>query len=143
MPEILHDFPTRAPIARVFEAISTPAGLDEWWTERACGSIADGAVLDLHFGPEYHWQATVTRCLAPRYFELTMTSAADDWLGSRIAFVLAERDGMTWVRFSHSGWPEVDEHYRTSSYCWAMYLRILKRHLEYGESVPYQRRLEV
>jgi hypothetical protein len=26
---------------------------------------------------------------------------------------------------------------------WAMYLRVLKRHLEHGESVPYERRLDV
>ncbi len=35
------------------------------------------------------------------------------------------------------------EHYRISCYCWAMYLRILKRYLEHGETVQYARRLDV
>jgi hypothetical protein len=35
------------------------------------------------------------------------------------------------------------EHYRISCYCWAMYLRILKRYLEHGEQVPYAKRLDV
>jgi len=29
-----------------------------------------------------------------------------------------------------------------SCYCWAMYLRIMRRYLEHGESVPYERRLD-
>jgi len=29
-----------------------------------------------------------------------------------------------------------------SSFCWAMDLRILRRHLEHGESVPRERRLD-
>jgi hypothetical protein len=49
----------------------------------------------------------------------------------------------TQVRFAHTGWPEANEHYRISCYCWAMYLRVLKRHLEFGERVPYEKRLEV
>jgi hypothetical protein len=31
---------------------------------------------------------------------------------------------------------------RISCHCWALYLRLLRRHLEFGESVPYDRRLE-
>ena len=49
----------------------------------------------------------------------------------------------TQLRFAHLGWPQVNEHYRVSSFCWAMYLRLLRRHLEAGELVPYERRLEV
>ena len=56
---------------------------------------------------------------------------------------LEPREQGTWVRFSHRGWPEASEHYRVSCHCWAMYLRVLRRSLEEGESVPYERRLEV
>jgi uncharacterized protein YndB with AHSA1/START domain len=38
---------------------------------------------------------------------------------------------------------KADAHYRVSCYCWAMYLRILKRYLEHGETVPYAKRLDV
>ena len=36
-----------------------------------------------------------------------------------------------------------NDHYKISSYCWAMYLRILKRYVESGEEVPYENRLNV
>ncbi|MCH8956850.1 SRPBCC domain-containing protein, partial [candidate division KSB1 bacterium] len=38
---------------------------------------------------------------------------------------------------------EANEHYRVSCYCWAMYLRLLKRYVEHGETVPYEDRLDV
>ena len=43
----------------------------------------------------------------------------------------------------HLGWPEANAHYRTSCHCWALYLRVLRRYLENGESVPYEVRLDV
>ena len=33
MPDIHHDFPIGADPRRVFEALSSPAGLDQWWTK--------------------------------------------------------------------------------------------------------------
>jgi hypothetical protein len=45
--------------------------------------------------------------------------------------------------FRHTGWAEPNEHFRISNHCWAMYLRILRRYLEYGEIVPYEQRLDV
>lgn len=36
-----------------------------------------------------------------------------------------------------------NDHFRTSSCCWAQYLRILRRFLEHGERVPYAERLDV
>jgi uncharacterized protein YndB with AHSA1/START domain len=140
---ILHDFPINAPTARVFEAISTPADLDRWWTERCAGDPRMGAEYSLRFGPGYDWRATVTRWDPGSAFELQLTRADADWLGSLVGFDLKETAGETQVRFHHRGWPAPNEHYRISTYCWAMYLRILKRYLEHGELVPYERRLEV
>jgi hypothetical protein len=35
-----------------------------------------------------------------------------------------------------------NEHWRISCYWWAMYLRVLRRYLEHGESVAYEDRLD-
>jgi len=142
MADIFHDFPIVASRLRVFQAISTPAGLDAWWTKRSSGEPRPGAQYELWFGPEYDWRAVVSRCVADTEFELTMTTATDDWRGTKVGFLLTDQGDMTEVRFHHVGWPGVSDHYRTSSFCWAMYLRLLKRHLEHGEQVPYEVRLD-
>ena len=142
MPDILHDFPINAPVARVFDAVSTPAGLDQWWTKHSAGVAAAGATWELFFGPEYDWRATVTRCAAPTEFELELVVAMDDWIGTRVGFTLEPHGEATQVRFRHLAWAEAGEHYRISAFCWAMYLRILKRYLERGEAVAYEARLD-
>ena len=140
--DIYHDFPIAAPAADVFAAVATPKGLDAWWTERSSGRPEMGTEYQLVFGEGYDWRARVSRCYAPHEFELTMTRASDDWIDSRVGFTLSEHDGRTQVRFHHTGWPEVSDHYRTSSYCWAMYLRLLRLYVERGEIVPYKDRLD-
>ena len=143
MADIIMQFPVKAPAARVFEAVSTPNGLDTWWTKRSTGEPKLGATYGLHFGPGYDWQARVTKCAAPREFELQMGASHEDWENTRVNVQLSEKSGTTMVQFSHTGWPSANAHWRTSVYCWAMYLRIMSRHIEHGESVPYEKRLSV
>ena len=143
MADIFQDFPIKATPGRVFQAISTPRGLDCWWTKKSAGEPTEGAVYELWFGPQYDWRAKVTRCVADAEFELEMVRADADWLGTRVGFRLDTQAGATRVRFHHTGWPSLNEHFRISCYCWAMYLRILRRYLEHGELVPYENRLDV
>ena len=143
MTDILHAFPIEASVGPVFAAISTPAGLDAWWTASSAGEPRAGAEYQLDFGPEYHWRATVVAIVPDRIFELELTVAMDDWRGTRVRFDLEASGGTTQLRFGQLGWPGATAHYQTSNYCWAMYLRILKRYVEFGERVPYDRRLAV
>ena len=143
MPDILQDLPIKADAERVFEAISTPEGLDRWWTLHSAGKPVDGAEYELWFDSDHDWRARVTSIVKPSQFELEIISADQDWLGTRVGFQLESKDGTTRLRFHHTGWPQANEHYRISCHCWAMYLRILRRYLEHNEVVPYEERLEV
>jgi len=102
-----------------------------------------GADYELWFGPQYDWRARVTACATPERFELEITRAGEDWVGTRVGFDIVGQGATSQVRFHHTGWPASNEHYRVSCYCWPMYLRILRRYLEHGETVPYEQRLDV
>ena len=142
MADIVHHVPIKASRREIFRAISTPAGLDVWWTQSSSGSPGEGAEYELGFGPGYEWRAVMSRYIPDSELELRLTHAQEDWRDTRIGFVLEETDGVTQVRFRHTGWPEANEHYRVSCFCWAMYLRLLKRYVEHEEVVPYEDRLE-
>ena len=142
MADILQDFPIKATPDRVFDSISTPKGLDTWWTKTSTGTPTENVVYDLGFGPGYDWQARVTACEKNSAFELELIQADSDWTGTRVGFRLEQRAGITCVRFHHIGWPEMNEHFRISCHCWAMYLRVLRRNIEFGEVVPYEIRLD-
>ncbi len=142
MSDIFHHFSIKASAEQVFQAISTPAGLDAWWTKRSSGRPEEGGRYTLSFGPGYEWHGVVSRCVQDREFELEMVDAQEDWRGTCIGFLLDENKGVTQVRFHHAGWREANEHYRVSCYCWALYLRLLKRNVLCSEIVPYEKRLE-
>jgi uncharacterized protein YndB with AHSA1/START domain len=141
--DILSDVLIRAPRKRVFDAVSTPAGFDAWWTKASTGTPREGARFTLDFGPEFQWAGTVAKCVAPSSFEILITEADPDWVGTRVGFELQPRpESATRLLFHHTGWPAANDHWRGSCYCWNAYLRLLKRHLEHGELVPYERRLD-
>jgi uncharacterized protein YndB with AHSA1/START domain len=144
MANIIHQFTIKAQQERVFEACSTASGLDKWWTKTSSGESRYDGIFRLHFGPQFDWHARVTRYAAPSSFELQISQAHPDWDGTLVGCELTpEGARATGVLFHHTGWPEANEHWRVSCFCWAMYLRILRRYLEYGETVEYEKRLEV
>lgn len=143
MADIRHSFPVAAPADDVFRAVSSPAGLNAWWTLDSEGAPEADGRYRLGFGPGYDWTGVVTACEAGRLIEWRIEDAVPDWEGTRVGFALEEVEGKTQVRFHHTGWPEANAHFETSCYCWAMYLRIMKRWVEFGEVVPYADRLEV
>jgi uncharacterized protein YndB with AHSA1/START domain len=143
MADILHHFPINGSPEQVFQAISTSNGLDAWWTEHSSATAEQNGEYKLDFGPGYEWRAIVSRFVPYSDFELTLTESEEDWKGTRVGFHLEEQVGQTFVSFHHLHWPEANDHYRTSCFCWAMYLRLLKRFVEFGEVVPYEKRLDV
>lgn len=143
MPDILHRLPIVASPARVFAGITDPAGLDAWWTLSCEGAPTLGAQYAFGFGPGYDWAGVVERLAPDRAITWRMTTADDDWRGTRLSFDLLPDGQRTIVDFAHAGWREASAHYRTTSCCWAAYLRLLRRYLEHGERIPYDIRLDV
>ena len=144
MIDIFHTFTIHSSAEKIFEGISTSKGLDNWWTKKSDGKPEAASIYTLDFGPGYTWKAIVTNHEGGKEFELEITEADSQWIGTKIGFRLDKKsDNDTEVSFYHTGWPENSENYRVSSYCWAMYLRVLKRNIEFGEQVPYEKRLTV
>ena len=143
MPDLFHYFPINAPQEKVFGRVSTPAGLDQWWSKTSSGKPAVGEIFQFSFGPGYNWTAVVSKFVVPMEFELVISNSDSDWKDTKVGFRLSGQGNATNVQFHHTGWKEDNEHYRISNYCWAMYLRLLKRNLEFGEVVPYEERLNV
>lgn len=137
MADILLQLPVWAPISRVFDAMSTPSGLNAWWTLDCRGERAVGARYAFDFGPGYAWEGTLTRCESDVACEWRMDVADDDWTGTHVGFTLAAIEHGVRVEFAHRGWRDANAHFRGSAYCWATYLRLLKRFVEHGEMVPY------
>ncbi len=142
MADIVHEFTVKAEPERVFAMFATPEGMEKWWTKASGGEYREGGEVRLYFGRDFKWRGRVTRFVPVQMFELEITDAHPDWVGTKVGCALTAEGAGTRVQFYHSGWPEANGHWRVSCFCWAMYLRILRRHVEFGEQVEYERRLE-
>ena len=75
-------------------------------------------------------------------FAFSIYDSMRDWENTIVRFELEEKGESIEVLFSHTGWPDDNDHFRTSSFCWAMYLRLMKKYVEEGMVVEYAMRLE-
>lgn len=140
MADIYHDLWIKASSSKVFEAISRPKSIDSWWTNRCEGHIEKGATYRFYFSMEYDWYAQVEHLEIDKHISWTMTQSDHDWNGTTLGFILSEENGLVHVQFSHKSWKEINIHFRRTSYCWAMYLRLLKRFIEEGEVIQFDQR---
>ena len=137
---IYHDLVIKASLHEVFDAISQPKHLNNWWTKKCEGKPELNAEYNLYFTPEYNWFGTVITCQPNQAFHIKMIKSDADWNSTTFGFNLEQLNEGVQVRFFHIDWPECNHHFRRSSFCWALLLNGLKNYLEKGIIVPFEER---
>lgn len=137
---IYHNFLIKASPKEVFDGVSQPKHLDNWWTLKSSGTPEIGAEYNLNFTDKYDWYCKVSKVIPNQSFHLKMTKADADWSPTTFGFDLEKTEKGTMVKFSHINWPEANHHFKHSSFCWALLLNGLKNYLEKGVVVPFEDR---
>ncbi len=139
MPDIRHRVTVAAPLGQVYEAIATPEGISQWWTRDGVrGASTEGSQLRFFFGqPEPAAVMEVARLDPAGQVRWSCVGGADEWVGTTLAFDLAETDGETVVLFTHAGWRSPSEFMAHCSARWAYFLLSLKGYLETGKGTPF------
>ncbi|MDA1029280.1 MAG: SRPBCC domain-containing protein [Bacteroidetes bacterium] len=140
MADLVFRFPIHAPAAAVFSAVASPEGLAAWWTLSSKGEIKQGAEYSFYFSDEFRWKGVLSEVTSNKRVKWTFTDAEPDWTNTTLSFDLSQEGEWTWLEFRHANWGSESTHFRVSSYCWAMYLRHLKRYVEDGIVVAYDKR---
>ncbi len=140
MHTIHHEFTVAGDALRVFDAISLPEQLIDWWPQQCSGEPRLGATYRFYFGEPYDWYGDVVQFVPRESFHIKMTKADPDWQPTTFGFDLREEDGRVHVVFFHKDWPEANQHFRVASFCWASLLRGLRDYVENGTIVPFEQR---
>lgn len=138
--DIHHNFYIKGPIEKVFDAFTTPEGLNSWWTLQSAGKPVHGNEYTFYFGPEYDWRAVVIEVIPQKSLTWKMTTAMTDWMPTTFGFILSPGKDGTKVSFFHKGWLEANEHFGITTYCWGQLLAGLKRYIEAGTIIPFEDR---
>ena len=131
MYHILHDIEIHGFRDEIFAALTKPELLNKWWTVKAEGRPEVNAEYRFYFSDEYDWKAKILEVHPPASVSYQMTRADNDWTNSILSFEIIEIDHLRQnLRFEHRNWRSVNDHFRKTSYCWALYLNAMKKLVE-------------
>jgi uncharacterized protein YndB with AHSA1/START domain len=141
MPDIMHLIKIHAPAERVYQALTTAAGIHGWWTRDADLDSGIGGTGEFRFYGGKGVTRVRIEALEPPARVRWKTIAANapgGWEGTTIAFDLREEGEDTILSFAHRGFAEAGEGYALVNTGWAYYLVSLQQYLETGRGAPQQ-----
>ena len=154
MATIYHQLWINAPVAKVYELISTAEGISRWWDKQTATRTDDGLIFEHNPGPEHGVvKLKVLEMVPNKRVEWecisihNKTTPAFAWTGTHLTFELTEREkfapaNVSWAAavpalaildFRHSGWAESSEYFGFCSYAWATVLQQLAQVCESEE----------
>ncbi|WP_371670166.1 SRPBCC domain-containing protein [Streptomyces sp. NBC_00289] len=121
----------------VYAAISTAEGIHAWFTTTATADQEVGGLHALRFpGVDESWRLRVTEAEPGK--RLVLTGENGPWTDTRQTYeLLTPPEGGVTLRFTHSGFPAVDDAYRDFTFGWATKFVQLKAYAETGEPAPF------
>lgn len=137
---IYHDLTIKAPINQIYQVITEPEHLINWWPLRCKGVPKEHEEYNFFFSSEYNWYGIVTNAVKNKSFYIKMTKSDTDWDPTTFGFDLEQKNDHVHLKFWHVGWPECNHHFRRSSFCWAILLNGLKNYVEQDIVVPFNER---
>jgi uncharacterized protein YndB with AHSA1/START domain len=136
----------KAPISKVYGALTTLDGLRKWWASDTSGEAGEvGGIVRFRFGS--HGPDMKVTELAPNALVMWKCThhgpSSQEWVGTKLSFALTERDGQVILRFRHSDWEQASDFLAFCSTKWAMFLLSLRESLERGTGRPYPFDLQI
>lgn len=141
MTDIIHRVGIKAPLSKVYAALSTIEGVAGWWTTATTGISKPGETISFEFltpaGEPIGAMAMQVAALDPDgLVQWRCTAGPEEWIGTEVVFRLEQQDHYTIVRFGHRNWREAVEFTEHCSMKWAIFLLSLKDLVESGKGRP-------
>jgi uncharacterized protein YndB with AHSA1/START domain len=141
MVDIIHRMGIRAPLSKVYAALSTVEGIAGWWTRDTSGESRPGGNVKVVFrsraGDEIGKMVFEVIELNPnKKVQWRFESGPEEWIGTDVTFTLSEAGDQTLISFGHRNWREAVEFTAHCSMKWATFLLSLKQLVETGKGRP-------
>jgi hypothetical protein len=139
MVDILHRVGIGAPVAKVYDVLTSLEGNRAWWDANASGDAKQGGTLTFFKS----WDMKVVEAKPNELVKWRCVRGSEEWTDTEIVFRLLYKKDQTFVLFSHAGWKEPSEHMHHCSTKWATFLLSLKQLVETGQGRPAPRDVQI
>ncbi len=114
MADIIHRVGIKAPLSKVYAALSTVEGIAGWWTQHTSGASKVGEKIGVRFhaadGKEIGSMNMEVKALDPnKKVHWCVTSGPEEWVGTDVIFTLSQQGEYTIVLFGHKNWRDANE----------------------------------
>ncbi len=99
---IYHDLKIESSIERVYDAISNPEHLVNWWPLKCYGILKKKKIYNFYFGEEYDWYGKVEKAHKYKSFYIKMINSDQDWNSTSFGFDLEKQESEILVKFRHT-----------------------------------------
>ncbi len=141
MVDIIHRVGIKAPISKVYAAVSTVEGVAGWWTKQTTGVSKPGDTIDARFlspsGEEIGAMTMEVLALEPdKKVHWRFKKGPAEWIGTDAIFDFYQDGDYTILLFGHRNWREAVEFMAHCSMKWASFMFSLKELVETGRGKP-------
>jgi uncharacterized protein YndB with AHSA1/START domain len=141
MADIVHRIGIKAPVSKVYAALSTVEGVAGWWTKDTSGVSKVGETIEVRFhsreGKQIgHMTMKVIALDLNKKVHWRVTAGPEEWVGTDVVFDLSQEGDDTIVLFGHKKWREVNDFTSHCSTKWATFLLSLRELVESGKGKP-------
>lgn len=144
MVDILHRVGVRAPVSKVYKAVTAVEPLAGWWTEDTTGKAgAVGDTVAFRFGEAGGFDMAVRELKPDERVLWEVVDGPAEWIGTHVVWELKQAGDFAIILFKHEGWKEPVEFMHHCSTRWATFLMSLKALVETGNGEPYPNAVEV
>ncbi len=125
MTEIRHDVAIKATPEKIYKAVTTQEGIENWWCKHTTAKPRIGFINTFTFGT-FRNEMKVAILGPNKKVEWQCINSIEEWIDTYISFDLEEKDGRTILRFTHSGWKAVTDTFAGCNYDWGRFMTSLK-----------------
>ncbi|MCF8243347.1 MAG: SRPBCC domain-containing protein [Melioribacteraceae bacterium] len=135
MKEIYICLNIKAPLNKIYWAVTEEQGLAGWWTTDLDVKNNVGEISIFRFTSGAFNKMRIKN-LSENKVEWICVDGHEEWIGTKISFELRSDGGETKVCFSHYNWKSQSEYAGECCFHWAYYLDSLKKLCETGHGLP-------
>ena len=137
MAKSSHRIRVHAAPPKVYEALTTKAGLQGWFTADVEGEVGEGQDITMSFNGKEPFQWHMTQFAPETRVHWECLDGPGSAKGTTVTYLLSgQAEGQTVIECDHDGWPEGHDALATCNTLWGLLMSRLKEFSESGRPNP-------
>ncbi len=136
MAKSSHKIRLHAAPDHVYQALTTQAGLQSWFTPHVEGQVSEGHEVKMSFSGKEPFRWRMSAFKPTTHVHWKCLEGPGSAKGTSVTYTLNGQGGQTVLECDHGGWPEGHEAFATCNTLWGILMGRLKEYAETGKANP-------